>query len=116
MPAELLRNAARIFRDEALDGYRDRKVIGGLAGFIENLRRVSPSPEVDRLAALLGEYASLPPSERAERLTRAQRLLSPQTAADEVPTRPVASVPAAPPPPPLRVPTTGSVKAATPPA
>jgi ATP-dependent DNA helicase RecG len=69
LPAELLETAARIFRAEAQDGYRDRVVIGGLAGFASRL-------EVERVTDLLRDYASLAPAARAERLQEAQTLLA----------------------------------------
>jgi ATP-dependent DNA helicase RecG len=68
LPAELLEAAARIFRAEAADGYRDRVVIGGLSGFAANLRDVA-------LSELLQDYSSLAPTERAARLDAAQTLL-----------------------------------------
>ena len=76
MPAELLETAARIFRAEALDGYRDRVVIGGLAGFVERLHTSLDSEGVTRVADLLREYARLEPSGRAERLKEAMSLLA----------------------------------------
>ena len=57
MPAELLETAARIFRAEALDGYRDRKVIGGLAGFVERLGESLSDVDVTRAVNLLRDYA-----------------------------------------------------------
>jgi len=57
LPAELLETAARIFRAEALDGYRDRKVIGGLAGFVERLGESLPDVGVTRAVNLLRDYA-----------------------------------------------------------
>ncbi|HEY2593367.1 MAG TPA: hypothetical protein VGK33_05670, partial [Chloroflexota bacterium] len=72
MPAELLETAARIFRAEAADGYRDRVVIGGLSGFAARLQDVAPG---DKLAELLGDYSSLAPEERASRLDEARSLL-----------------------------------------
>ncbi|MBV9582375.1 MAG: ATP-dependent DNA helicase RecG [Chloroflexi bacterium] len=86
MPAELLETAARIFRAEAADGYRDRVVIGGLSGFAERLQDLPPG---SRVVDLLVDYGSLAPAERAERLQAAEILLSGTTA---------------PPPPPLQVP------------
>src|SRR3981189_1707859 len=71
LPAELLETAARIFRAEAKDGYRDRVVIGGLSGFVEKLRTGAG----DEVANLLGAYAPLAPSEREPRLKQAQSLL-----------------------------------------
>src|SRR5207253_5314029 len=68
LPAELLETAAQIFRAEAQDGYRDRVVIGGLAGFASKLG-------VERLSGLLADYGSLPPTEREARLRHAQSLL-----------------------------------------
>jgi ATP-dependent DNA helicase RecG len=94
LPAELLETAARIFRAEALDGYRDRVVIGGLAGFVEKLHSSSPSGEVERVAALLREYAALAPKDREARLREAQTLLT-----GAQPSLPVS---VAPPPPRLR--------------
>ena len=76
MPAELLETAARIFRAEALDGYRDRVVIGGLAGFVEKLHSSYGSDDVTRMADLLREYASLAPKDRAARLKQAHDLLA----------------------------------------
>ena len=76
MPAELIETAARIFRAEAQDGYRDRVVIGGLSGFVANLHQSSPSADVDRVAELLRDYAQLPESERALRLQEAARVLN----------------------------------------
>jgi ATP-dependent DNA helicase RecG len=69
LPAELLETAARIFRAEAQDGYRDRVVIGGLAGFASRL-------DVERVTDLLHDYAALAPTERASRLQAAQTLLN----------------------------------------
>jgi ATP-dependent DNA helicase RecG len=71
LPAELLETAARIFRAEAQDGYRDRVVIGGLSGFVEKLRSVAG----DKLADLFKDYSGLPPVERELRLKDAQMLL-----------------------------------------
>jgi ATP-dependent DNA helicase RecG len=68
LPADLDR-AAEIFRAEAKDGYRDRIVIGGLAGFASRL-------EVSSVANLLHDYAELAPTERAARLHEAQALLN----------------------------------------
>ncbi len=85
MPAELLETAARIFRAEARDGYRDRVVIGGLAGFASKLG-------LAEVVDLLADYASLPPAERASRLAEAQSLL-----VGDAPTRPAAPVPSPPP-------------------
>jgi ATP-dependent DNA helicase RecG len=68
LPAELLETAARIFRAEAADGYRDRVVIGGLSGFAAKLQDV-------KLTDLLGDYGALAPSDRAARLEAAQSLL-----------------------------------------
>ncbi|MCA1645097.1 MAG: hypothetical protein LC797_06390, partial [Chloroflexi bacterium] len=102
MPAEPLETAARIFRAEALDGYRDRVVIGGLAGFVEKLHSSYGSDDVTRVADLLKEYAALAPNDRAARLTEAHSLL---TRGEPPPSRvkdpPAASV-AAPPPPSAR--------------
>jgi ATP-dependent DNA helicase RecG len=67
LPPELLETAARIFRAEAQDGYRDRVVIGGLAGFVSNLP--------DQVATLLRDYAALAPADRATRLDAAAALL-----------------------------------------
>jgi len=67
LPAELLETAARIFRAEAQDGYRDRVVIGGLFGFVDKLQQ--SVPDVNGVADLLHDYAALAPSERAERLS-----------------------------------------------
>src|SRR5260370_736166 len=69
LPAELLETGARIFRAEAQDGYRDRIVIGGLAGFASNLG-------IERVSQLLDDYARLLPSEREARLSLAQTLLN----------------------------------------
>jgi ATP-dependent DNA helicase RecG len=74
LPAELLETAARIFRAEAQDGYRDRVVIGGLFGFVDKLQR--SVPDLDAVAELLQDYATLAPSERAARLTQAQSFLN----------------------------------------
>src|SRR5690242_20296874 len=68
LPAEHDR-AAEIFRAEAKDGYRDRIVIGGLAGFASRL-------EVASVADLLHDYAALQPAERASRLEQAQSMLN----------------------------------------
>jgi len=76
LPAELIETAARIFRAEAQDGYRDRVVIGGLSGFVANLHQSSPSADVDRVAELLRDYAQLPESERALRLEEAASVLN----------------------------------------
>jgi hypothetical protein len=74
LPAELLETAARIFRAEAQDGYRDRVVIGGLFGFVDRLQR--SLPDLDRVADLLHDYALLAPPERAARLKQAQAFLN----------------------------------------
>ena len=74
LPAELLETAARIFRAEAQDGYRDRVVIGGLFGFVDKLQR--SVPDLDGVANLLHDYAALAPAERAARLSEAQALLN----------------------------------------
>jgi ATP-dependent DNA helicase RecG len=74
LPAELLETAARIFRAEARDGYRDRVVIGGLSGFVDRLQR--SMPDLDRVADLLHDYALLAPPERAARLKQAQAFLT----------------------------------------
>ena len=60
MPAELLETAARIFRAEAQDGYRDRVEIGGLFGFVDKLQR--SVPDLDGVANLLHDYAALAPA------------------------------------------------------
>jgi ATP-dependent DNA helicase RecG len=94
LPAELLETAARIFRAEAQDGYRDRVVIGGLVGFVDTLQR--SLPDLDGVAALLHDYASLAPAERAARLQQAQSMLdgggkprtAPPPAAPPAPPRP----------------------------
>jgi ATP-dependent DNA helicase RecG len=80
-PVDPLETAARIFRAEAQDGYRDRVVIGGLAGYVEKLHESLSSPDVARAAAVLRGYASLQPSEREERLNEARGLLSVRGAA-----------------------------------
>ncbi|MDQ6670982.1 MAG: ATP-dependent DNA helicase RecG [Chloroflexota bacterium] len=76
MPAEQLDTAARIFRAEARDGYRDRVVIGGLAGFVEKLRDSLGDEQVTHAAELLHDYAALAPTERAARLKQAHGLLA----------------------------------------
>src|SRR4030081_3878801 len=76
LPAELLETAARIFRAEALDGYRDRVVIGGLAGFVEKLPNAYGSDDVRRVAELLRHYATLAPGDREARLKEAHALLT----------------------------------------
>ena len=81
LPAELLETAARIFRAEAQDGYRDRVVIGGLAGFAANLGD-------QRLVRLLDDYASLQPAERKTRLYEAQSLLSDGVPVEAPPSNP----------------------------
>ena len=101
MPAELLETAARIFRAEAQDGYRDRVVIGGLFGFVDKLQQ--SVPDVNGVADLLHDYAALAPSERAERLSEAQALLN------------GGSLPAAPPSPPPGRTSTPPARPATPP-
>ena len=68
LPAEPIETAARIFRAEAQDGYRDRVVIGGLSAFVNNLG-------VESLIALFEDYAALEPQERATRLKQAAALL-----------------------------------------
>jgi ATP-dependent DNA helicase RecG len=67
LPAELLERAARIFRAEAADGYRDRVVIGGLSGFAAN---------INEIAQLLADYGALDPAQRATRLAEAQAALT----------------------------------------
>ena len=69
LPAELLDRAARVFRAEAEDGYRDRMVEGGLARFAAKLG-------VERVADLLRDYAALSPDEREARLKHAASLLN----------------------------------------
>jgi ATP-dependent DNA helicase RecG len=96
LPAELLETAARIFRAEAQDGYRDRMVIGGLAGFASKLANA-------QVTQLLGDYAALSPTERETRLREAQSLLNggahePVAVAQPPPPAPPPP-PAAPPPP-----------------
>ena len=98
MPAELLETAARIFRAEAQDGYRDRIVIGGLVGFVDKLQR--SLPDLDGVADLLHDYASLTPSERAARLQRAQTLLN----GGVLPSTPPSPPPRPSPPPPAHRP------------
>jgi ATP-dependent DNA helicase RecG len=85
LPAELRETAARIFRAEAADGYRDRVVIGGLSGFASKLQDLG-------LSELLGDYGSLPRPERASRLDTARSLLAGGP-------EPVKKAPAPPPPP-----------------
>jgi ATP-dependent DNA helicase RecG len=91
LPTEPLETAARIFRAEAQDGYRDRVVIGGLFGFVDRLQRALP--DLDRVAELLHDYALLAPPERAARLKQAQALLN---------GGPAPAAPAPPPDPPPR--------------
>jgi len=76
LPAELLDTAARIFRAEANDGYRDRVVIGGLAGFVDKLHDAVGGEQAAHAAELLHDYAMLAPAERADRLKRAHGLLT----------------------------------------
>jgi len=97
LPAELLETAARIFRAEARDGYRDRVVIGGLFGFVDKLQR--SVPDLGGVADLLHDYATLAPSERAARLSQAQRLLNGSAPPAAPPPKSVA-----PPPPPRPTP------------
>jgi ATP-dependent DNA helicase RecG len=86
LPAELLETAARIFRAEAADGYRDRVVIGGLSGFAARLHEVEAG---ERVANLLGDYGALEPSERAARLEAARSLLTaPPEPPEQEPPRP----------------------------
>ena len=92
MPAELLETAARIFRAEAQDGYRDRVVIGGLAGFVSKLG-------VSLVAQLLEDYAALQPTEREVRLEQAQRAL---TNGDSTTPKEASAPPPAKAPPPVR--------------
>lgn len=81
MRVELAR-AARILREERAAGYLDRKVIGGLAGFAQQLavrvERLSGESEASRAAAeiarILRDYADLSPAARAARLERALAL------------------------------------------
>jgi ATP-dependent DNA helicase RecG len=102
LPAELLETAARIFRAEAADGYRDRVVIGGLSGFAAKLQDVAPG---DRLADLLVDYGSLAPADRVTRLEAARTLLEAdsrqpgQRAAVPAPQSPELSPPTPPVPP-----------------
>jgi ATP-dependent DNA helicase RecG len=100
LPPEPLETAARIFRAEAQDGYRDRVVIGGLFGFVDRLRR--SVPDLDRMADLLDDYARLAPSERAERLQQAHSLLNGGSGPAAPATKPTAPPPLprpSPPPP-----------------
>jgi len=92
LPAELLETAARIFRAEAQDGYRDRVVIGGLAGFVSKLG-------VSLVAQLLEDYAALQPTEREVRLEQAQRAL---TNGDSTTPKEASAPPPAKAPPPVR--------------
>jgi ATP-dependent DNA helicase RecG len=90
LPPEPRETAARIFRAEAQDGYRDRVVIGGLAGFVSNA-----FPASDRLTELLRDYASLPPADRATRLAASQALLDGDPHATPAPSPPTAPASAA---------------------
>jgi ATP-dependent DNA helicase RecG len=75
LPAEPLETAARIFRAEANDGYRDRVVIGGLSGFVRQLQSSLGGERAAAAANLLRDYAALPPAQRAARLDEARSLL-----------------------------------------
>jgi ATP-dependent DNA helicase RecG len=70
LPAE----PTQVLQAEARDGYRDRVVIGGLAGFMRHLAAQNPTAQA--AAELLLDYARLDKEERAERLQAAQRLLA----------------------------------------
>jgi ATP-dependent DNA helicase RecG len=100
LPAELLETAARIFRAEAQDGYRDRIVIGGLSGFVEKLRAIGG----DQAANLLKDYGALAPEERELRLKQAQTVLGgtppapPKRATPPPPPTPPRAIPQSPPP------------------
>jgi ATP-dependent DNA helicase RecG len=89
LPAELLETAARIFRAEATDGYRDRIVIGGLAGFVEKLQGSLGGEQVAHAAILLRDYGTLLPAERAHRLDQARGLLTDGASAQVPATAPV---------------------------
>jgi ATP-dependent DNA helicase RecG len=67
-------DALTILQAEARDGYRDRVVIGGLAGFMRNF--VAERADAQQAADLLRNYAELDKEERAERLAEAHRLLT----------------------------------------
>ena len=49
MATEQLETAARIFRAEAQDGYRDRVVIGGLSRYAANLKQALEGIHVEGL-------------------------------------------------------------------
>jgi ATP-dependent DNA helicase RecG len=76
LPADVtidLEKASRILQAEARDGFRDRIVIGGLAGFMRHV--VAQHPTAQPAADLLQDYARLDRAQRQQRLSEAQRLL-----------------------------------------
>jgi ATP-dependent DNA helicase RecG len=81
-------------RDEAQDGYRDRKVIGGLSGFMANLQRAVDTEAAARAAELLRDYSAISLSDREVRLNQALSLLDNGPPAPTAP--PATNVPAAP--------------------
>ncbi len=74
MPADLS-TALRILLDEANDGFRDRKVIGGLAGFFSRFAQGSDSEQVQNAAALLADYGTLSQDGRVARLDAVLKML-----------------------------------------
>src|SRR5215216_3266150 len=85
MPADL-QTALRILLDEAKDGFRDRKVIGGLAGFFANLVKRTSDEQVQKAAALLQDYGTLDHDRRVGRVDAVLKMLeqSPPRANAEV--------------------------------
>ncbi len=73
-PGQLDR-ALTILDAEARDGFRDRVVIGGLAGFVRHAAAAAPDGGLRQAAALLADYRTLPVQTRALRLAEAVRLL-----------------------------------------
>ena len=106
LPAEApaFGTARKILEAEASDGYRDRKVIGGLAAFAARL--ASP------VAEILRDYASLNATERASRLNQALAALGEAPVAG--PPTPPAPAPPTPTPTPTPLRSAPTVRAAPP--
>jgi ATP-dependent DNA helicase RecG len=110
LPAELIQRAARIFRAEAQDGFRDRVVIGGLSAFVDTLTQSLSDDIARRASDLLRDYGSLAATEREARLHQALTLF-----ASDAPPQPSAPPPQ-PSTPPAASPAPKSRAMASPPA
>ena len=91
MPADL-ETALRILLDEANDGFRDRKVIGGLSGFFQNVLKSTASEDVRKAAALLKDYGTLEHDQRVARLDAVLKLLDGSSGAQPAPAARAAAV------------------------